>query len=143
MAKDSGGFSSAEREAMKARAEELKAEKGGKKKSDFLASLLETIEGMDARDKEIAVAVHQIVTEVAPELTPRTWYGMPAFEKDGTVLVFLQHAGKFGVRYSTLGFQDNAELDEGDMWATSFAIPTLTDDVRTRIAELVRTAVGA
>lgn len=139
---DPTGFSAAERQAMKDRAEELRAEKGGRKKADALQSLLEKIEQMSEGDRVIAVALHQIVSEVAPDLIARTWYGMQAYEKDGAVLVFLQDSGKFGTRYCTLGFNDNAALDDGDMWPTTFAIPGLTDDVKMRITELVRRAVG-
>lgn len=141
MAENTSGFSEAELAAMKERAAELRAEKGGKKKADNLQALLDKIAEMPEGDKEIAAAVHSIVTEVAPELAPRTWYGMPAWEKDGNVLVFVQVASKFGVRYSTLGFQDNATLDDGDMWPTSFAIPAMTDTVRERVRELVQQAV--
>lgn len=138
----SPGFSAAERQAMKDRAEELRAEKGGRKKADALQSLLEKIEQMSEGDRAIAVALHQVVGEVAPELTARTWYGMQAYEKDGAVLVFLQDSGKFDTRYSTLGFNDNAALDDGEMWPTTYAIPALTDGVEERMAELVRRAVG-
>lgn len=138
----SDGFSEAEREAMRQRAEELRAERGGKKKADYLAALLETIDQMPLADKAIAVAVHQIVNEVAPHLTPRTWYGMPAYELDGAVLMFVQHASKFDVRYTTLGFNDNAALDEGVMWPTSFAITEINDEVRNRIKTLLVQALG-
>lgn len=144
MAQDSGtGFSEFELAAMKERAAELRAEKGGKKKADNLASLHEKIEEMPDEEKAIALAVHQIISDVAPGLTPRTWYGMPAYDKDGKVLVFLQGATKFETRYTTLGFNDNAALDDGEMWATSFAIPALTESVRETIADLVTRAVGA
>ncbi|GAA4283763.1 DUF1801 domain-containing protein [Brevibacterium daeguense] len=136
------GFSEAEREAMKARAAELRVERGGKKKADFLQALMERIDEMPPVDQEIAVAVHSIVTELAPELTPRTWYSMPAYEKDGNVVIFLQDAAKFGTRYATLGFNDSAQLDDGDIWLASYAIPRLTDSVKEKIAELVARAVG-
>jgi uncharacterized protein YdhG (YjbR/CyaY superfamily) len=138
----SSGFSQAEREAMKARAAELRAEKGGKKKADFLQALMDRIDAMPPVDQEIAVAVHSIVTDLAPELTPRTWYSMPAYEKDGNVVIFLQDAAKFGTRYATLGFNDSAQLDDGDTWPVSYAIPRLTEPVREKIAELVTRAVG-
>lgn len=143
MAERNTGFSEAELAAMKERAAELRAEKGGKKKADNLQALIDKIAEMPEGDREIAAAIHLIVSEVAPELAPRTWYGMPAWEKDGNVLVFVQVASKFGVRYSTLGFQDNAALDDGDMWPTSFAIPAMTDTVRERIRELVQQAVAS
>lgn len=139
---NTSGFSEAELAAMKERAAELRSEKGGKKKADGLQSLFDKIAEMPAGDKEVAVAVHQIVSEVAPDLEPRTWYGMPAYAKQGAVLIFLQPAAKFETRYSTLGFNDNAALDEGDLWPTSFAIGGITDAVREQIAELVRRAIG-
>lgn len=139
---ESTGFSAAEKAAMAERAEELRAQRGGKKKADALQSLLEKIEEMPEQDRAVAVAVHQIVTEVAPELEPRTWYGMPAYARGKDILVFLQVSSKFDVRYTTLGFNEGAALDDGAMWPTSFAIAGLDDDVRARIADLVRRAVG-
>ena len=139
---ESTGFSAAEKAAMAERAEELRAQRGGKKKADALQSLLEKIEEMPEQDRAVAVAVHQIVTEVAPELEPRTWYGMPAYARGKDILVFLQVSSKFEVRYTTLGFNEGAALDDGAMWPTSFAIVELDDDVRARIADLVRRAVG-
>ncbi|WP_125107652.1 iron chaperone [Gulosibacter massiliensis] len=136
------GFTKAEREAMQERAEELRAEKGGKTKAKNLEALLETIEELPAGDRAIAVALHQVVTEVAPHLDGRTWYGMPAYELDGDVVLFLQVTSKFDTRYSTLGFNQDARLDDGEMWPTHFAIPKLTDDVVKRMRTLVRTAVG-
>lgn len=141
MSSDSG-FSKAELDAMKARAAELRAEKGGKKKADHLQALLDAIAALNPAEKKIAAAVHQIVMDVDPELTPRLWYGMPAYEKDGSVLLFLQLASKFDTRYSTLGFNDGAQLDHGEMWPTHFAIPRMTDPVRARITELVTAAVA-
>lgn len=142
MTNDSG-FSAAELESMKERAAELRAAKGGKKKADFLQALMDKIEELPEGDRELAIALHQIVTEVAPELTARTWYGMPAYEKDGEVLVFLQVTSKFGARYSTLGFNPNAQLDDGEMWPTTFAIPALTEGVRERMRALVIQALGS
>lgn len=139
---ESTGFSAAEKAAMAERAEELRAQRGGKKKADALQSLMEKIEAMPEQDRAVAVAVHQIVTEVAPELEPRTWYGMPAYARGKDILVFLQVSSKFEVRYTTLGFNEGAALDDGAMWPTSFAIAALDDDVRARIADLVRRAVG-
>ena len=138
---ESTGFSAAEKAAMAERAEKLRAQRGGKKKADALQDLLAKIDEMPERDRAMAVAVHQIVTEVAPELEPRTWYGMPAYARGKDVLVFLQVSSKFGVRYTTLGFNEGARLDDGVMWPTSFALTALDDDVRTRIAALVRRAV--
>lgn len=100
---ESTGFSAAEQAAIAERAQELRAQRGGKKKADALQDLLVKIEEMPEPDRALAVAVHRIVTEVAPELDPRTWYGMPAYARDTDVLVFLQVSSKFGVRYTTLG----------------------------------------
>ena len=137
------GFSAAEREAMKQRAEELRREKGGKKKARNLEALQELIQNMPEDDKALAAEVHGIVTQEAPHLDARTWYGMPAYESDQGVVIYLQVASKFGVRYSTLGFNDSAQLDEGTMWPTAFAITTLDDVVRDRIHTLVRQAAPA
>lgn len=140
MANDSG-FSEAELTAMKERAAELRSQKGGNKKAKNLEALLEAIAALPEGDKQIAAAVHQIMTEAAPHLAPRLWYGMPAYADDADVVVFLQLSSKFDTRYSTLGFNGAAQLDDGEMWATHFAIPALTDVVRTRVAELVQKAV--
>jgi len=139
---ESTGFSAAEKAAMAERAEELRAQRGGKKKADALQDLMEKIEAMPEQDRALAVAVHQIVTEVAPELEPRTWYGMPAYARGKDVLVFLQVSSKFDVRYTTLGFNESAALDDGPMWPTAYALTALNDDVQARIADLVRRAVG-
>lgn len=141
--RDEGGFSEAELAAIKERAAELRAQKGGNKKAKNLEALHAGIEAMPAGDKEIAMALHQVVSEVAPELAARLWYGMPAYEKDGEVLVFLQVTSKFDTRYSTLGFNPPAALDDGEMWPTHFAIPALTPGVVARMKELVRTAAGS
>lgn len=138
---DTGGFTAEEKAAMKERAAELRAQKGGRKKEADLQALLDTIAAMPPADQEVAAGLHTLITETAPQLDPRTWYGMPAYARDGQVLVFLQPADKFGTRYCTLGFNDNARLDDGDMWPTGFAVTRLTPAVRQRISELVRTAV--
>ena len=137
-----GGFSEAEREAMKARAEELRAEKGGRKKATDLEKLLEVIEEMPEQDRAIAAGLHTLVSRTAPELDGRTWYGMPSWAKDGEILLFMQPSGTFGMRYSTVGFNDGAALDDGDMWPTSFAVTRLTPEVKERITELLRRALG-
>lgn len=134
------GFSQAEREAMKARAEELRMQKGGNKRAKNLEALQEAIEAMPEGDKEIAVALHNVMSEVAPQLYPRTWYGMPAYENEKEVVVFLQVSSKFGTRYSTLGFNGAATLDDGEMWPTHFAIPEVTDHVVEQMQQLVRKA---
>lgn len=127
---------------MKARAEELRAMRGGQKKSDYLTALVKTIDEMPKEDQEIAIAVHQIVSEVAPDLIPRTWYEMPARGKDGDVVVFVQVSSQFGMRYSTLGFQGATLLDDGDMWPTSYAIMQITDEVKSTIRSLITRATA-
>lgn len=139
---ESTGFSAAEKAAMAERAEELRAQRGGKKKADALQDLMEKIEAMPEQDRALAVAVHQIVTEVAPELEPRTWYGMPAYALDGKVVCFFKSAGKFEGRYCELGFNDPAKLDDGSMWPTVFAITAIGPAEEKRITELVTRAVG-
>lgn len=139
-------FSAEERAAMKERAAELRADarRGSKeaKAAQAEAQLLAKIAELPAHDRAIAERVHAIVREVAPELAPRTWYGMPAYAKDGKVLCFLKPAGKFDSRYATLGFEDPAVLDDGPMWPTSYAITEVTDAVAVTVAELVRRAAG-
>jgi uncharacterized protein YdhG (YjbR/CyaY superfamily) len=136
-----GGFSKAEREAMKQRAEELRAERGGRKKADNLQAALDAIADMPEHDRAIAERVHAIVTRVAPQLLARTWYGMPAYADGKDVVCFFQGAAKFDARYATLGFNDAARLDDGDMWPVTFAIVAWTDAVKDRIEDLVRRAV--
>lgn len=133
------GFTAEERAAMKERAKEVRP-RG--KKVDGLTDLLEKIAEMDDADRAIAERVHAIVTDVAPDLEPKTWYGQPAYAKDGKVVVFFQASGKFKTRYATLGFNDTAALDDGSMWPTSFALKALTHDDEKRIAALVRAAVS-
>lgn len=138
----SDGFTDAERAAMKQRAEELRAERGGRKKADNLQAALDAIAGMPDDDREIAERVHAIVTRVAPHLLARTWYGMPAYADGKDVVCFFQSADKFDARYATLGFNDAARLDDGAMWPTTYAIVAWTDEVAARVEELVRTAVA-
>ena len=141
---DTDGFSAAERAAMKQRAEELRAEgKKGAKKADGLQAVLEAIEKMAPDDRALAERVHVTITGAAPDLAPKTWYGMPAYaDADGKVVVFFQDSGKFKYRYSTLGFQDTANLDDGEIWPTSYALARWTDAVEQRITELVRRATS-
>ena len=141
---ESDGFSAEERAAMKARAAELRAEgKSGAKKADGLQAVLESIATMAVDDRAIAERVHVTVTAAAPDLSPRTWYGMPAYANgDGKVVLAFKNAGKFGQRYSTLEFQDPAHLDDGDMWPTSYALQTWSPTVAKRIAELVKAAIS-
>jgi uncharacterized protein YdhG (YjbR/CyaY superfamily) len=140
----SDGFSAAEREAMRQRAAELRAEgRKGAKKADALQACLDRIASMDDSDRLLAERVHAAVTTHAPDLAPKTWYGMPAYANAaGKVVVFFQDAGKFEARYASLGFNDTATLDDGDMWPTSFALVAWNDDVEARVADLVRTAVA-
>lgn len=138
----SDGFTEAERDAMKQRAEELRAERGGRKKADSLQAALDAIADMPDGDREIAERVHAIVTRVAPHLLARTWYGMPAYADGKNVVCFFQSADKFDSRYATLGFNDAARLDDGNMWPTTYAIVAWNDAVATRVEDLVRAAVA-
>jgi uncharacterized protein YdhG (YjbR/CyaY superfamily) len=141
---DSGGFSADERAAMKERAAELRAEgKKGAKKADGLQATLDAIEKMAPEDRALAERVHVTVTSAAPELSPKTWYGMPAYaNEDGKVVVFFQDSGKFSYRYSTLGFQDTANLDDGDMWPAAYALMKWSPKVEKAIVALVKAAVS-
>jgi uncharacterized protein YdhG (YjbR/CyaY superfamily) len=138
------GFTEEERAAMKARAKELKAEaRAAKNKEEGENALLAAISEMSEPDHSMAQRLHEIITASAPDLFPKTWYGMPAYaNKDGKVVCFFQSAEKFNARYATLGFSDTANLDEGNMWATSFALKELTDTEEARIIELVKKAVS-
>src|SRR3954470_13311699 len=140
----SGGFSADERAAMKARAAESRAEgKNGAKKADGLQAVLDSIAKMTPEDRAVAERVHVPVTATAPDLSPKTWYGMPAYANaDGKVVLSLKNAGKFGQRYSSLEFQDSAHLDDGDMWPVGFAITTWTPAVEKTVTELVTAAVS-
>ena len=141
---ESDGFSADERAAIKVRAAELRAEgKQGAKKADGLQAVLDSIAGMAPEDRALAERVHVTVTSTAPELSSTTWYGMPAYENaDGKVVVFFQDAGKFNYRYSTLGFQDVANLDDGDLWPVAFALQGWSAKVEKRVVELVKAAVS-
>jgi uncharacterized protein YdhG (YjbR/CyaY superfamily) len=137
------GFTDAERAAMKERADELKAAKhGGKKKSDDARALLAKIAEMEGPDRTLAERIHAIITSTAPELSPKTWYGMPAYAKDGKVVCFFQAAQKFDSRYATLGFNDPAHLDDGSMRPTAYALTDLTDADAKKIEELIKRAVS-
>jgi uncharacterized protein YdhG (YjbR/CyaY superfamily) len=140
----SDGFSAEERAAMKERAAELRAEgKKGEKKTDGLQAVLDRIAEMEPDDRALAERVHMTVTATAPDLSPKTWYGMPAYANaDGKIVVFFQDSGKFKYRYSTLGFQDAANLDDGDLWPVSYALQSWSDVVERKVAELVRAAVS-
>ena len=141
----SKGFTEEERAAMKERAQELKAEarRGkGAKKADGESAVLGKIAEMPEPDRTMAERLHAIIKASAPDLSPKTWYGMPAYAKDGKVVCFFQSASKFNARYATLGFNDTANLDEGTMWPTSFALKELTTAEEARIAALVKKAVS-
>ena len=129
---------------MKERAAELRAEgKKGAQKADGLQAVLDAIVNMAPEDRALAERVHVTITANAPELSPKTWYGMPAYANaDGKVVAFFQNSGKFKVRYSTLGFQDAANLDDGQMWPVAFALTEWTPKVEKRVAELVKAAVS-
>ena len=141
---ESSGFTADEIAAMKERAAELRAQgKRGAKQADGLQALLDKIAEMAPADRVLAERVHATVTKAAPDLTPKTWYGMPAYTNDdGKVVVFFQDAGKFNYRYATLGFQDAANLDAGDLWPVSYALTKWTPAVEKKVAQLVKTAIA-
>jgi uncharacterized protein YdhG (YjbR/CyaY superfamily) len=141
---ESDGFTAEERAAMKARAAELRAEgKQGAKKADGLQAVLDKIAEMAPEDRALAERVHMTVTAAAPDLSPKTWYGMPAYaDADGKVVVFFQDSGKFKYRYSTLGFQEAANLDDGDLWPVSYALQGWSAVVEKKVVELVKAAVS-
>jgi uncharacterized protein YdhG (YjbR/CyaY superfamily) len=134
--KSSNGFTAAEKAAMKERAKELKGKGDGE--SDVLAKIAD----MPDADRTMAERLHELIKEAAPELEPRTYYGMPAYAKDGKVLCFFKAADKFKARYATLGFSDKANLDDGAMWPTDYALKQLTSAEEKRIAALVKQAVS-
>ena len=139
----STGFTEEERAAMKERARELKAaRRGAGGKADGESDVLAKIAEMPEPDRAMAKRLHAIVKANSPALAPRTWYGMPAYAKDGSVVCFFQSAQKFKTRYATLGFSDKANLDEGAMWPTSFALKKLTAATETKIGVLVKKAVS-
>jgi uncharacterized protein YdhG (YjbR/CyaY superfamily) len=141
---ESDGFSAAERAAMKERAAEMRAEgKKGAKKADGLQAVLDSIAKMSPEDRALAERVHLTITSTAPDLAAKTWYGMPAYANaEGKVVVFFQESGKFKYRYSTLGFQDAANLDDGDLWPTSYALVRWSPEVEKRVVDLVQAAIS-
>jgi uncharacterized protein YdhG (YjbR/CyaY superfamily) len=141
---ESEGFTAAERAAMKQRAAELRAEgKQGAKQADGMQALLDAIAKMAPEDRAVAERVHVTVSAAAPKLSPKTWYGMPAYvNAEGKVVVSFKNAGKFNTRYSTLEFQDAANLDDGDLWPVSFALQKWSPAVEQKVAELVKAAVS-
>jgi uncharacterized protein YdhG (YjbR/CyaY superfamily) len=141
--KTAKGFTAEERAAMKERARELKAEeRAGKDRAAGEKAVLAKIAEMPKPDRALAERFHSIVTSGAPELVPKTWYGMPAYARDGKVVCFFQSADKFKSRYATVGFSDTAKLDEGAMWPTSFALTELTAADEKKLAALVKKAVS-
>jgi uncharacterized protein YdhG (YjbR/CyaY superfamily) len=135
------GWTDEERAAMKERAAEMKKAKS-RTKVDPEQDLLAKIAEMSEPDRVMAERIHAIVKANAPELTPKTWYGMPGYARDGKVVVFFQAASKFKSRYATLGFNDDAKLDDGTMWPTAFALTSLTAEDEAKISELVKRAAG-
>lgn len=136
-------FSDVEKQAMKDRAKELKAEaRANKKREEGEKDILEKIAEMPEPDRSMAERIHALVTAAAPDLWPRTWYGMPAYARDGKVVCFFQSAQKFESRYSTFGFNDTANLDDGSMWPISFALKELTAGGEEQLTALVRQAVS-
>ena len=139
----SQSFSDAEQAAMKARAKEVKAEaRANKNKAAGEADLLAKIAEMSEPDRAMAARIHAIVKASAPDLAPKTWYGMPAYARDGKVVCFFQSAEKFNTRYATLGFQEDAKLDDGHMWPVAFALTQLTAAEEERISALVKQAAS-
>jgi uncharacterized protein YdhG (YjbR/CyaY superfamily) len=135
--KKTEGFSAEEKAAMRARAKELKAKEDGE------TAVRNAIAEMAPKDRTIAKKVHELVSAAAPDLTPKTWYGMPAYaNKDGKVVVFFRDAGKFKERYAMLGFNDRAQLDDGSMWPIAYALTKLTKSDESKISALVKQAVG-
>ena len=145
MSETKSGFSAEERAAMKQRAEELKAMKGVKgtaKKVKEFEACIAAIEALEGTDRAVAQRLHVIVLEEAPQLDPKTWYGFPTYAKEGKNIVFYQPATKFGTRYGSIGFEENANLDDGAMWPVAFAVTEMTDGVEQRLRELVRQAAS-
>ena len=130
------GFSAEEKAAMRARARELKAAAEGE------SAILDALVEMSPKDRALGKRIHAIVTKSAPDLVPKTWYGMPAYAKDGKVVCFFRNAGKFKERYSMFGFNDSANLDDGSMWPIAYALTKLTKADEARIAKLVKQAVS-
>lgn len=144
MSENEGSFSAEERAAMKQRAEELRSLKGVKgsaKKAREYEACIEAIDSLTGSDRVIAQALHRIVSTVAPELDPKTWYGFPTYAKDGKNIVFYQPASKFKTRYGTVGFEQAAALDDGEMWAVAYAVIAINSQVEEELADLVRRAV--
>lgn len=150
MAEDSttgeGKFSAAERAALKQRAAELRAQakaaKSAEKKEIEAKACLDAIAALEGSDRQIAERLHAIVTEVAPQLDPKTWYGFPSYARDDKVVLFYQPASKFGARYGSIGFSEDARLDDGVFWPAAFAVLEITDAVETQLRSLIERAAG-
>ena len=145
MADTKSGFSDDERKAMQQRAEELRSTKGLKgaaKLAKELEACIAAIDALEGTDKQIGVRLHAIVSEEAPDLNPKTFYGFPAYARDGKIVVFYQPASKFDTRYGTVSFDEAASLDDGEMWATSFAVLEMTDAAEKKIRALVKKAIA-
>ncbi|WP_249018776.1 DUF1801 domain-containing protein [Conexibacter sp. S30A1] len=138
-AKRGAGFSAEERAAMR---ERLKEERAGQKGVEAEREVLAKIAEMEAADRVLAQRLHEIIRAAAPALAPRTWYGMPAYAKDGKILCYFRDAKKFKTRYALFGFSDQAKLDDGEMWPTDFALTQITPEVERRIVELLGRALG-
>lgn len=138
----SGGFSNAEKAAMKERADELKREKASKSKKDNEQAVLEKINEMEAGDKKIASGLHNLIKQNFPQLGFKTWYGFPAYTLDGKVITFFQASKRFDERFSTLGFSGDAKLDEGLFWPTSYALLEWNDEIEAEIKRLIKKALG-
>ncbi|SFR74566.1 Uncharacterized conserved protein YdhG, YjbR/CyaY-like superfamily, DUF1801 family [Agromyces sp. CF514] len=139
------GFSDEERAAMQQRAEEIRQTKGLKgaaKLAKEVEACVAAIDGLEGVDKEIGVLLNRVVAEVAPDLSPKTFYGFPAYAADGKVVVFYQPASKFGTRYGTVNFDETARLDDGDFWPTSFAVLSAGPEIEARLRELVQRAIA-
>ncbi len=141
-AKKNSGFTDEEREAIRTRAQELAEERRAGKKADGERAVLDAISAMTGPDGVLARRIHELVLETAPGLRPKTWYGMPAYAKDGVVVCFFQSAKRFKTRYATLGFNDAAKLDSGNLWPTAFALRDITPAEEKTIRGLVKKAVG-
>ena len=145
MATQDDKLSAEERAAVKQRAEEVRKQarrKGGSKKEKDRQDVVDTIAGLTGTDQAVARMLDEVVAEVAPDLDSKTYYGFPAYARDGKIVVFFQPASKFKTRYGTLAFDEAASLDEGEMWPTSFAVTSADDDIRQRVTDLVKKAVG-
>ena len=135
------GFSEAEKAAMKERSKEIKREKTSKKKTDVEQAVLEKINEMEAGDQKIAIGLHELIKQNFPQLGFKTWYGFPAYTRDGKVITFFQASKRFDERYSTLGFSSDAKLDEGVFWSTSYAILEWNDEIEAEIKRLLKKAL--